>query len=224
MLNATCFDRFKYGKKKLKTILDFPILLKQLAPRPLPQSKKQVSITPSKKPEQKAPEIIQTTINRPIGSPSKTNSTRAIRKSIIRIKPQSEKEKEDVSISHGNESFTEGELLAIWNTYVQKMKLTSGGFTSSILVNCEPILKKDNQTIHLIFRNETNEIEFNKLSFDLLEHLKFELKNDHINFSTEVNKAKAKKTLYTNKEKFDHLAEKHPELNDWLQKLGLELK
>ena len=224
MSNATCFNRFKYGKKKLKTILDFPILLKQLSPRPLPQSKTHVSITPSKKLDQKVPETVQTTVNRAVSTPSKVNNTRPLRKSIIRIKPQSKKEKEDVSISHGNESFTKETLLAIWNTYVQQMKLTSGGFTSSILVNCEPILKEDNQTIHLIFRNETNEIEFNKLSLDLLEHLKFELKNDHINFTTEVNKAKAKKTLYTNREKFDHLAEKHPELNDWLHKLGLELK
>ena len=62
------------------------------------------------------------------------------------------------------------------------------------------------------------------LSLELLEFLKASLKNNHITFSTEVSKEKAKKLLYTNRDKFNHFTEKHPKLLEWEQKLGLELK
>jgi DNA polymerase-3 subunit gamma/tau len=91
-------------------------------------------------------------------------------------------------------------------------------------VNCEPQLQPDGKTIHVIFRNETNELEFGKMSLDLLEHLKSSLKNNDLEFTTEVSIEKAKKVLYTNRDKFDHYAEKQPKLLDWATRLGLELK
>ena len=104
------------------------------------------------------------------------------------------------------------------------MKQSLGGFSSSILANCDPILKEDGKTVHLIFRNETNELEFNKLSLDVLEFLKSSLRNNHVTFSTEVSKEKAKKILYTNRDKFVHFSKDYPKLLEWEQKLGLELK
>ena len=104
------------------------------------------------------------------------------------------------------------------------MKPSLGGFSASVLANCEPKLLDDSKTVHLVFRNETNEIEFGKLSSSLLEHLKSNLRNNHIEFSTEVSKEKAKKILYTNQDKFTHFAESFPKLLEWETKLGLELK
>ena len=54
--------------------------------------------------------------------------------------------------------------------------------------------------------------------------LKKNMKNSHICFTTEISKTKAKKILYTNRDKFDHFAKTHPKLKEWEQKLGLELK
>jgi hypothetical protein len=62
------------------------------------------------------------------------------------------------------------------------------------------------------------------MSSNLLDYLKTHLKNNHIAFSTQVSIEKAKKLLYTNKDKFIHLSKTHPKLVDWEQKLGLELK
>jgi len=84
-------------------------------------------------------------------------------------------------------------------------------------------LLEDQTTVHLVFRNETNRKGFLRLSEDLLTHLKSELQNNNILFSMEVNKSKAKKVLYSNRDKFDHFSEKYPKLKDWENKLGLEL-
>lgn len=143
---------------------------------------------------------------------------------MIRIKPQESEEKEKVAKYYGDEPFTSDDLKTKWDAYTDKVKEISGGFSASVLSGCEPQILDDQKTIHLVFRNETNELEFTRLSLDLIEYLKEELRNNHINFTTEVNKQKAKKVLYTNKDKFDHLTEKYPQLNDWADKLKLELK
>ena len=120
--------------------------------------------------------------------------------------------------------FSQQELEPIWKTYAETTKQTSGGFSGSVLANCLPTLKEDNKTIHLIFRTDTNEKEFNRMADDLLIHLKSTLKNNFIQFKTEVNKEKAKKVLYSNREKFDHFTEQYPKLKDWETKLGLAIE
>lgn len=143
---------------------------------------------------------------------------------MIRIKPQEAESKEKVIKHYGDEPFSAEDLISKWKTYSTRMKETVGGFSASVLSGCEPQLLEDKKTVHIVFRNETNEIEFIRLSLDLIDFLKSELRNNHINFTTEVNKQKAKKVLYTNKDKFDHFSEKYPELVDWADKLKLELK
>ena len=146
------------------------------------------------------------------------------RKSIIRIKPQKVEEVVKEEVFHGDEPVNQKDVTKFWKEYTNLMKPSLGGFSTSILANCEPKLLEDNKTIHLIFRNETNELEFNKLSGGVLGFLKKNTKNSHITFSTEISKTKAKKILYTNRDKFDHFAKTHPKLKEWEQKLGLELK
>ncbi len=163
-----------------------------------------------------------TSTKKVLTSTSQIQKTR--RKSIIRIKPSEKSEKIAEVIDHGNQGFSENQLQSYWEQYAKKVKASSGGFSASILANSQPILRDDKKTIHVIFRNQTNELEFGKLSLGLLEFLKLNLKNSHITFTTEVNETKAKKVLYTNRDKFNHFSKTYPKLNDWAQKLGIELK
>ena len=146
------------------------------------------------------------------------------RKSVIRIKPKANQDTKKEVVHHGEETFTQSQLIDTWKIYSDNIKRTAGGFSGSILTNCQPELLADSKTIHVIFRNETNELEFGRMSLELLEYLKSQLKNNHLNFTTEVSVAKAKKVLYTNRDKFEHFAISNPKLNDWMTKLGLELK
>lgn len=145
------------------------------------------------------------------------------RKSIIRIKPAEKKNSTQEIIDYGSETFSQEHLTKYWDIYAAKTKQLTGGFSGSVLTNCNPKLNPDQKTIHVIFRTDTNQTEFLRLSDDLLIYLKSELKNNNIVFDTEVNKEKAKKILYSNRDKFDHYSEQFPNLKDWENKLGLEL-
>lgn len=103
------------------------------------------------------------------------------------------------------------------------IKEKSGGFTGSILTSVDPKLFDNGTQILVVFRSETSLIEFDKLAPELLVHLKSSLKNNQIEFKTEVNIEKAKKVLYSNKDKFDHLVKDHPKLTEWAARLGIEL-
>ncbi len=238
MSHATFIHFCNGRKKKLKTFLDYPLFVQGLTKgslkRASPSSK--ITSTPSKAisspkslPENKTipkntPVAITPTNKVPtmVYNPQEGKVTR--RKSIIRIKKQEVTEKEHVNIYHGDETVVIEKITILWKQYYSEMKSKLGGFSSSIIGNCEPILLEDKKTIHLIFRNETNEMEFNKMSLKILEFLKSNLKNNHLSFTTEVSMEKAKKILYTNRDKFDHFVEQHPKLLEWEQKLGLELK
>jgi DNA polymerase-3 subunit gamma/tau len=131
-------------------------------------------------------------------------------------------EKEE--IDYGNETVTQEKLGEFWSKYVENIQSNSGGFTASVISTCQPQLQEDQTTIHTIFRTETNQIEFIRLSEDLLKYLKANLRNNHLKFTWEINQEKAKKILFTDREKFDYLIEKHPQLKDWENKLGLEFR
>ncbi len=235
MLDATILHLYWRRKKKLKTFLDYPLFVKGLTKNASIKTTVSSTSTPSNQnpqepePRPVAPKPLAAKPVNPIPpSPSVIAATKSIiksrRKSIIRIKPQATKEDNKAVINHGNEAFSKEEVTKLWGEYSTKMKETSGGFSASILTNCEPAILEDNKTIHVVFRNETNELEFTKLSLNLLEYLKSNLKNNHICFTTEVNKEKSKKVLYTSRDKFDHFSELEPKLLDWAARLGLELK
>lgn len=226
MLDAIVLHSFDGRKKKLKTFLDYPLYVQGLTKGSL---KKQVSSsipTPPVKTTQSVASAGQknTEIVRPASPKVASTAVKGRRKSIIRIKPQTKEEVKKEQIYHGDQPFSSEQITQLWKKYSDAKKKTLGGFSSSILSNTEPKLLPDNKTIHLVFRNETNELEFGKLSLELLEFLKSNLKNNHISFSTEISVEKAKKLLYTNRDKFNHFTEKHPKLLEWEEKLGLELK
>jgi DNA polymerase-3 subunit gamma/tau len=227
LFNATFFHWIWKPKKKLKTFRDYPIFITHLATNSPKAEQTPPPSTTSNPTNTKIRQYPKTTISEspePTHSLQQTDSSKRRRKSMIRIKPQEVEAKEEVVIYYGDAPFTSDDLISKWNVYSSNMKQTVGGFSASVLAGCEPILLDDQKTIHLVFRNETNEIEFIRLSLDLIEYLKSELKNNHINFTTEVNEQKAKKVLYTNKDKFDHFSEKYPQLIDWAEKFKLELK
>lgn len=215
-------------KKKLKTFRDYPIFVAQLTNKSASTTaavgNTNTSSTPQKPTSDIPPSTPPPSVSQAPPKVYANQTTARRRKSMIRIKPQESEEKEKVAKYYGDEPFTLDHLKAKWNIYTDRVKEISGGFSASVLSGCEPQILEDQKTIHLVFRNETNELEFTRLSLDLIEFLKEELKNNHINFQTEVNKQKAKKVLYTNKDKFDHFTEKYPQLNDWADKLKLELK
>jgi len=71
----------------------------------------------------------------------------------------------------------------------------------------------------------TNPIQvdiLNDFRSELMDHLRKNLNNDFIKLNTQVMEQDDKKMIYTNKEKFKHLADKNKQLKLLQEKLGLD--
>jgi DNA polymerase-3 subunit gamma/tau len=74
----------------------------------------------------------------------------------------------------------------------------------------EPKLKDG--MIHLEFPNQTIKIEVERDKFELLTYMRKELQNYNIDLVIDVNELQVKRYAYTDKEKYDKLVEKNPNL------------
>ena len=85
----------------------------------------------------------------------------------------------------------------------------------------EPYVLDANKVI-VTLSNEVLNITFNYLKSDLQGFLRKSLKNNKIILEAIVQETAREDMIYTNKEKFAHLAKKHPALKDLQEKLGLD--
>ena len=79
----------------------------------------------------------------------------------------------------------------------------------------------DSQTIELVVDNKVQEDYINTIKNDLMEFLRQELNNFHLQFKLKVKEVKDEQMLYTGKEKFNKMAESNPTLKLLQQKLKL---
>ena len=80
---------------------------------------------------------------------------------------------------------------------------------------------QDNQVI-IKLSNHVEEPLLQAIKGPLTEFLRLKLSNNRINIISEVIEVDPKKIAYTNKEKFEHLAEKNPILKELKERLGLD--
>lgn len=67
-----------------------------------------------------------------------------------------------------------------------------------------------------------HETLLNAIKTDLTAFLREKLRNNNIHVSGELHTGAEKKVIYTNREKFDFLAEKNPMLRELKERLGLD--
>jgi len=63
---------------------------------------------------------------------------------------------------------------------------------------------------------------FDKVRIELQKYLRDSIENDSLSLSVELIAEEANRKPYTNKEKFDHLANKNPALKMLKERLGLD--
>lgn len=108
-------------------------------------------------------------------------------------------------------------LKQVWNEFAEQRKNQVGEYH---------LLKQDFEfqdnlvTIHL--SNHVEEPLLQAIKGPLTEYLREKLGNSKINITSEVKAVQSRKIAYTNKEKFDHLAEKNPILLELKERLGLD--
>jgi DNA polymerase-3 subunit gamma/tau len=118
--------------------------------------------------------------------------------------------------------FTQTELSLCWDEFADKLKNESPHLYST-LKGSRPVLQPD-WKIEFNLANKVLEDELNSKKTEMMEFLRFRLNNYKIHLQTSI--ADNQKTMkpYTDKEKFDMLAEKNPALRTLREELDLEIE
>jgi DNA polymerase-3 subunit gamma/tau len=117
------------------------------------------------------------------------------------------------------ESFSKEDLDKHWQEFIALKK--ENGKDQEIILLKEPYTLEDNKVV-VKLSNEVLNITFSHLKADLQAFLRKALKNKKITLEAIVEETAREDMIYTNKEKFAHLAKKHPVLKDLQDKLGLD--
>ena len=108
------------------------------------------------------------------------------------------------------EDFTQQQMITHWNAYTEIVKGQGKyNFLSHLTMN-EPKLKDG--MIHLEFPNQTIKLEVERDKFELLTYMRKKLKNYNVDLVIDVNELQVKRYAYTDKEKYEKLVGKNPNL------------
>jgi len=133
----------------------------------------------------------------------------------------SDSAEETIQFSDHENAFTIEQLLSKWNSFAESVRIENPVFYSSITKN-NPVIR-DNFQIELIIDNKVQEDEINSRKSDFLSFLRNELNNKRITLNLVVKTDVSESRPYTNKEKFNSLAEKNPEIIKLKEQLDLEI-
>jgi len=114
-------------------------------------------------------------------------------------------------------SFTADQLRSVWKEFAESRKI----YQAEYHVLSQEIEIRDNLVIVHI-HNAFQKTLINTIKADILTFLREKLGNNSIQLTGELKATDEKKVIYTNREKFEHLAEKNPKLKDLKERLGLD--
>ncbi|HRJ31003.1 MAG TPA: hypothetical protein PLV21_03430 [Cyclobacteriaceae bacterium] len=116
-----------------------------------------------------------------------------------------------------NQPYTFERLQEVWMEFADKRKKYRAEYQ---LLTQQIDLRESTVLVHL--HNPVQETLLNDLKSDLMQYIRESLNNYTIQISGELKSNDSKKVIYTNREKFEHLAEKNPNLILLKDRLGLD--
>ncbi|CAN5441842.1 hypothetical protein BH09BAC3_BH09BAC3_30410 [soil metagenome] len=116
-----------------------------------------------------------------------------------------------------NEVIKLEKLMEVWHEYAEQRKNQAGEYQ---------LLKREFEFEHpvvfVILTNPVEETLIENFRRDFITFLRDRLKNSELTIKTKLRQTEGKRVIYTAKEKFEHLAEKNPYLNELKERLGLD--
>ncbi|MGB4774862.1 MAG: DNA polymerase III subunit gamma/tau [Daejeonella sp.] len=136
----------------------------------------------------------------------------------------SKKEEEKIDFLSGStkEPFTSEMMLKLWNEYADKIKQAGKLNIFTLMTSNPPALLEDDQ-IELIIENKIQENLLNIEKIALLNFLRVQLNNFNIDIVTRQMEITNKKRLYTSTEKYEHMVQKNPKLEELRRKFNLDI-
>nr|WP_294895998.1 DNA polymerase III subunit gamma/tau [uncultured Pedobacter sp.] len=139
------------------------------------------------------------------------------------IKSEEERNEEKVVVSGAERNpFTQEDLIKCWVDYSGIVTAQNKMNLASIMNSYTPILKEGFR-IELQIENKLQENELTFEKIDLLNYLRTKLLNFHISLEAVITEIKEGKKLYTSKDKYQHMAEKNPALDEFRKVFNLDL-
>ena len=120
-----------------------------------------------------------------------------------------------------NKEVRQDALIEQWESYTKRMANRGERNMVALLQLDIPRLKNKTE-IHLSVPNDTNKIELEKNSTSLLQFLRKQLLNDHLNLHLSVDLREEKKFIYTAEDKYQELLEKNPMIKTFKKNFNLE--
>jgi DNA polymerase III subunit gamma/tau len=133
-----------------------------------------------------------------------------------------EEEKVDYVSGDSKRDFNSETMLKLWNDYAQKIK-QEGKINIFTLMTANAPTLLDNYQIELIIENKIQENQLSNEKIDLLNFLRVELQNFSVDIVTKQIEQTNKKRLYTSAEKYQHMVEKNPSLEEFRRRFNLDL-
>ena len=207
----------------------------RLRPEPAPASKKETLPATSPTPASPAAPLLTTSKAQP--KPDETRNTRSEKTKIkdipagftnaLSIKKPVNKNPESVEDqepekNQSNEPFTQSDLGTAWSEFAERQKESSPHLWAA-LRNYRPGLLPDWQ-IEFTLDNKLLAEELGHKKGELSEFLRKKLNNSNIQIITRVAETSKDTRPYTDKDKFEKMAEKNPLLRNLREELDLEIE
>ena len=162
----------------------------------------------------------QTTVNVQQATEIKQVRTRLNRPSTISITSEEKAKKEDLAEEIWNDNFSQDQLTNAWNNFIVSHQDISPRFVAGIK-NAEPRIL-DKSTIQFKIDNILVVKDQNNMQI-LHNYLKNVLHNNQFILKELIVERPKETFLYTDKEKFEKMAEKNPDILNIKNTLGLQL-
>jgi len=135
---------------------------------------------------------------------------------------KTEKEEPDYISGDSEERFNEDTLLDFWKQYAEQIKTAGKINLFTLMTSNAPSLLPDHQ-IQLIIENKTQQNLLSIEKIDLLNFLRVRLKNFKVDIITKQAELNDKKRLYTSNEKYQHMVEINPKLEELRRRFNLDI-
>jgi DNA polymerase-3 subunit gamma/tau len=116
--------------------------------------------------------------------------------------------------------FTPEQFLELWKVYTQKAN-DEHKIHLYTLMNNDPIIEGTNITV--LVENSALESTLQNEKVDILNFLRSSLRNFDIQLSSKRAENNTKKRIYTNKDKYSHLVDKNPQLEELRKRFNLDI-
>lgn len=145
--------------------------------------------------------------------------------SLFRKKPlqaANPQEKESKVEKKGQE-FTQKALSEVWSKFGEILKNKGAGDAEKLILGRE-LRKGEEHMVIIKLGSQLHVSILEKFELELVQYLRSELQNDHIQLTKLVEEKEEGRKLYTSKDKYDYMVEQNPALKTLKDKLGLDFE